>query len=521
MASVVGAIVRTELILRWRRTATLVTLLVMILFAYSVVPDFHGGSTVMSIEGHRAVYNSASISIATAIFASFFLGLFGFYLVSTSVRRDLVSGTGFVIASTPIRSAEYLLGKLAGNIVFLASLLTVYLAGILVMHLLRGEAPIEPLTYLVTYALLDGPALVFVAMMGLLFECIPPLSGRGGDILYFILWIVILALGAGNAETGTFNWTRDALDLMGLGYLLGELHRQGVPSSMAVGHTTFDQTLAPVTIQALAPTASVVVARLIALVVPAPLFFVALAAFHRFDPARVRSAARSGGRGLMSQVQRLIKPVTRILVPLVSWSGRIRSRFVGQVIADAATTLMLSPAATVALLVLNVAGAIYSLDRVRGAVLPATFVCLILALADLPTRDKSAGTTPMLDGMPGLKGQRVLWKVATAVLLSVAFVAVALVRIAIIDPAAGVTLLVGAVFTGALAVSLGVLSGTPKTFAAFFLFFIYLVLNGGQLPALDFAGWNRVATPLVVLGYFVLTLVLVAIAAAWHRSRSE
>ncbi|HKV73834.1 MAG TPA: hypothetical protein VJN95_04885 [Gemmatimonadales bacterium] len=518
-SSRIGAIVATDLRLRWRRTSTIVTLLVMIVIAYGVVPDFHTGSTVMAIDGHRAVYNSAALSIATAMFASFFLGLFGFYLVSNALRRDVETRTGYVIAATPIRNAEYLAGKFAGNVVFLATLLATYLTGVLVMHLLRGEASIEPWTYLSTYALLAGPALVFVSVLGLLFECLPPLAGRGGDVLYFFVWIAVLSMGAIGADSGSFSWKASALDVMGLGFLLGEMHRQGLPTTMAVGHTVFDPALAAVTIQPVAAGAGAFLSRLVALLLPLPLLLLALAAFHRFDPVRVRAAAKQGGRGPLALLDRLFKPVTRLLLPIAAAGGRMRWRFGGQALADAAATFMLSPVTLAALLVLAVLSLTTPLDGLRGGVLPAMSVLLVLALADIPTRDRAAGTGPMLDSMPILRSTRVLWKLASAVLVALAFALVPLLRLAVAAPGSAVALLVGTLFTASLAISLGVLTGTPKTFAALFLFFLYLVINGGALPALDFAGWTGLATPAVTLGYFVATVLFASAAILWQRLR--
>lgn len=513
----IGAIVSTDLRLRWRRTSTVVTLLVMIVVAYGVVPDFREGSTVMAVEGHRAVYNSAALSIATAMFASFFLGLFGFYLVSNALRRDVETRTGYVIAATPIRNAEYLAGKFAGNLLFLATLVAVYLAGVLLMHLLRGEAPIELWTYVITYALLAGPALVFVSVFGLLFECLTPLSGRGGDILYFFVWIAVLSIGAIGADTGSFSWRASAFDVMGLGYLLGEMHRQGLPPNMAVGHTVFDPALAAVTIQPITTGAGAVLSRLAAVLLPLPLLLLALAAFHRFDPVRVRSAAKQGGRGPLAQLDRLLKPLTRLLVPIAAWGGRMRWRFGGQIVADAAMTLMLSPVTLVALLVINGFSLVTPTHRLRGGVLPAMSVLLILALAEVATRDRAVGAGPMLDGMPRLRAHRAAWKLGSAALIAVAFALVPMLRLLIVAPASTLALLVGTLFTASLAVSLGVMTGTPKTFAALFLFFLYLVLNGGALPALDFAGWTGLATPGVTFGYLVATVLFGGVAIAWQR----
>ena len=70
----------------------------------------------MQINGARAIYNSAAIGMATAMLATIFVGLFGFYVISNAVRRDIDSRCGYVIASTTMRSGEYLLGKFLGNV---------------------------------------------------------------------------------------------------------------------------------------------------------------------------------------------------------------------------------------------------------------------------------------------------------------------------------------------------------------------------------------------------------------------
>jgi hypothetical protein len=157
------------------------------------------------------------------------------------------------------------------------------------------------------------------------------------------------------------------------------------------------------------------------------------------------------------------------------------------------------------------------LERLRSGVLPAISLLLILALAEVATRDKSVGAGPMLDGMPRLRARRVAWKLGSAALVALVFALVPMLRLALAAPSSAVALLVGTLFTATLAVALGTMTGTPKTFAALFLFFLYLVLNGGSLPALDFAGWTGLATPAVTLGYLIATLVIASAAIAWQQ----
>jgi len=195
----------------------------------------------------------------------------------------------------------------------------------------------------------------------------------------------------------------------------------------------------------------------------------------------------------------------------------MRWRFGGQIIADAAVTLMLSPVALVALLAITVLSLLTPVDRLRSGVLPAMSVLLILALAEVATRDHAVGAGPMLDGMPRLKARRVAWKLGSAAVIGLSFALVPMLRLLLAAPSSSVALLVGTLFTASLAVALGVMTGTPKTFAALFLFFLYLVLNGGALPALDFAGWTGLATPAVTLGYLVATTLIGGMAILWQR----
>ena len=90
-------------------------------------------------------------------------------------------------------------------------------------------------------------------------------------------------------------------------------------------------------------------------------------------------------------------------------------------------------------------------------------------------------------------------------------------RIAFSAPGSALSLLIAAGFMGALATALGLLTRTPKTFMGVFMLFLYLVLNGAQVPGLDFAGWNGVATGATRVGYMIAAAVLGLIAMAKHR----
>ena len=123
----------------------------------------------------------------------------------------------------------------------------------------------------------------------------------------------------------------------------------------------------------------------------------------------------------------------------------------------------------------------------------------------------------MLYSMPGIKPGYARIKFGAAALLALLFCLPPALRIAFGAPGSALSLVMAAGFMAALATALGFLTRTPKTFMGVFLLFVYLVLNGATVPALDFAGWNGVATGRTRAGYLVVTLLLWGLAEAKHR----
>ena len=171
------AIVRADLLVRFRRPSTLVVFLLLSAFAYLWIPAPSTGRALIQIDGHRALMNSGAIGMGTASLGMIFVGLFGFYVISNAIRRDVISRCGFVVASTPMRSGEYLLGKFFGNLAFLITFLTGFMLSSMVMLMVRGEAPLEPLVFIRQYLLLTPAAIIFVSAVAVLFESIPWLAG--------------------------------------------------------------------------------------------------------------------------------------------------------------------------------------------------------------------------------------------------------------------------------------------------------------------------------------------------------
>ena len=188
------AIAAADLRARLRRPATLVFLALLLAAASTTFPDPSSGRGILTIGGRRAVYTSAALAVATAGILPFLLGLFGFYAVSNAVALDRRSGAGPLLGATPMRSSEYLLGKLLGNLGLLSVVTLAFAVVVMAVQVVHGEAPLEPLVFLSHLLVVALPALFAVSTFALLFECVPFLSGRFGDVAFFFVWLVVLSM---------------------------------------------------------------------------------------------------------------------------------------------------------------------------------------------------------------------------------------------------------------------------------------------------------------------------------------
>ncbi|HKS25590.1 MAG TPA: hypothetical protein VJZ76_22565 [Thermoanaerobaculia bacterium] len=482
----IAAIALADARIRFRRTSTVVVFLLLSGLAYLWVPAPSTGRSLMIIGGARALYNSAAIAMATAILGTLFIGLAGFYVISNAVRRDAQSRVGAIIAATPLRSGEYIAGKFAGNVLFLTTFFFGFMLVSMAMVVVRGEAPLEPWTFVVQYLLLAPPPILFVSALAILFECIPWLSGRFGDVAYFFLFLMSMGITTAMVASGGMAWA-SYFDPSGLSAVFAQNSAMLHTKSIAIGASPFDPRKPPIVYPGLAIGGSFVAQRLVAMLIPLPLLLLARVSFHRFDPVRIRVAAKAERRWL-ARLNALLKPLTRALLRMPA----ARSLPLAAV-ADAQLTLASAPWIAIAIV-----AAAASRNR------PFAFLAMAIAIADVATRDVRFNTVTMLYAAPRLREHFVAWKAMSASIVALLFV--------ITYPS--LATFAGAFFTVAAAVALP----SPKAFIVLFLSFWYIVVNDkGATPALDFGGFYGKSPPSVALTYAAIGAAILAIAALTRR----
>lgn len=502
-----------DFLVRIRKPATVVIFLVLCFSAYLWVPDPSAGYALISVHGQRVLYDSPAMAFATGVLYSLLMTLFGFFIVKGSIEIDSRSRCGLVIASTPTASWEYLLGKILGNVLFLTTLAVGFMLSSMVMQLVRGEASLDPIPYLVYYALLVPPGIMFVSSVAVLFESTARLAGRAGEVLYFFLWTLLLGVSIAwhtqGANPGLY------FDYTGVGFLEQMLRDMMGSDGVSIGAALYDPTKDPIVFGAARVKTAWILPRIVSTITPLLLLVPATVLFHRFDPSRTRVTHGRRGPGFVGRLSGLARrPVSLAFSRLASGLGRRRS-LTGAIVSEALLILLLHPLAATALGFLTLISGIAPLGLLTSGVLPAIFAVLAVMLAGASSREHRSGTVALTASIPRLERHYLTWKLGAALVIGLTFLAVPAIRIGIAAPNRLLSVVVGLLFTVAGAMALGLITRTPKAFLVLFLSFWYVVLNdGGRTPWLDFAGFFGSATSSTHLLYAALAILVLSLAQA-------
>lgn len=206
---------------RTRRSGFLIILGLTVFAGYFYLPANSSSSNTLAFTiefgGYRGVYNSAWVGMQVALFATLWLSLIGFYLVKNTVERDIRTGVGQIIATTPLTRAQYTLGKAQSNFAVLATMALILALAAGIMQLVRAEdTRIDLWALLSPFVFIMLPTMAVVAATAILFETVAWLRGTLGNVIYFLLIVTVLTI------TTTVNISPMG-DLLGLNFSLQQI----------------------------------------------------------------------------------------------------------------------------------------------------------------------------------------------------------------------------------------------------------------------------------------------------------
>jgi len=540
--------VRADFLERVRRYSFLLTMAFSLYLGYAV----YSGQLVLRLDEYRGVDNSAWLGSVIGLVGSVWLTLIGFYIVKNSIQRDRQTRVGQILAGTPISKGFYTFSKTLSNFAVLAVMVGVLaLASVAIQLFHRPSQPINLYALLSPVLIFGLSALVVTAALAILFESLPVLRGGVGNILYVFFWIFLLASGANNIAKGDSNsGLRPFADYTGIDSVMSQMQSQvhkldpqynnGASFSIGSLHPTSKTFLWT----GLTWTPALVLSRAMLFAVAVALSLLAALFFDRFDPARagwfkqkqpriilkaeVRNIALAPSPGspaaeTIADLSRMHSPAPH-LTPLLRADLRtasrssVRLRFIPLVRAE----FLLSMRGhawwwyTVAA-GLFIACLASPLDAARSGVIVGAWLWPALIWSQMGTREEQYSTGTLIFSAPRAVPRQLLATYTAGVLVA-----------AITGGGLGLHLLfvrnfeglaawaAGAIFIPALALALGVITGSRKFFEALYTAWWY-VGPLHHIRNLDFMGTTAASS---TSGAFAAAAVLLVLAAyVWRKTK--
>jgi hypothetical protein len=540
--SIIYHLVRADFLERARRYSSLIILGITIGVTYLYLPPVDADYVTFSMDGYRGVYNSAWVGATVTVLTSVLLGIFGFYLVKNAIMRDRRTGVGQIIATTPIRKAQYTISKMLSNWFFLMAMAIVALLAALGMQWIRGEVlKITLIDYLLPYILITGPMMVFIAALAVLFESIPWLSGGFGNISFFILSIAVITIGSfitflspGHSFDPVQSLSDSYKDPTGALLIFRSMmiagHEQGILSEggFVLGRTSPVLYGLPLgstfPYEGVSWKVRILLSRFLWFSVGTVIAATSALFFDRFDPAQRRKKSderRESGRKKRFQKETMEEEPEALPSP-ISWAARLeplpatmRSTFLGIFCRTVLAELRLIIRGTPWWWFLVAAGLIVAsllcpLEQVREICLPLAWIWPLLSWSSLGVREIRDRTTQMIFSgpFPLLRQLPASWVAGFLLALGTGS-GVVLRLIMSGEWEALFALFIGAIFIPSLAITLGTWSGSSKLFEVTYLILWYLgPMN--QTVQLDYLGATdqgiTQGIPLIYLGVSILLL---------------
>jgi hypothetical protein len=510
--NVIYHLARADFLERVRRYSFLIMLGAVLFLGYQAAI----GNINVQVGNYRGEYNSAWVGSMMAIIASFFLGLFGFYLVKGSLARDRVTGVGQIMATTPLTRPLYTLGKWLSNFTLLISMLSVLALVGIALQFYAGESnQFDMAVLLAPFFYVALPMMALVAALAVLFETVGFLQGGLGNILYLFLFLLTLPL---LNSIGKIDPAFEPLGFALFQESMGQAAKAAYPGydgGFVLGSTDIP-ILGVFHWSGVAWTADIILKRFIFIVIGMLLTLVASAFFDRFDlshwkPGRTKNIASLPQSEIATAKPTQSQPTH--LTPLTGSTNHFT--FIRILISE--LKLLLNGRRWWWYVVaggLMIASLVASPENVRAFISPITWLWPILIWSKLGSREIHNNTQQMVFSSvaPLVRQLPAAWLAGFSLAILTGS-GTALKLLFASDGAGLLAWLSAALFIPSLALASGVWSKGNKLFEVTYVAMWYLAMNG--LPAVDFFGANSNGN----IGFYIPFSLALILAAFLGRAR--
>ncbi len=506
-----------DLRLRMRRKATLIMMMVLLIGTWRVLPDPGSGNTLMVINSMRVAFDAQSNAIGSLSMATLFFGLAGIFVVRGLSRMEVENGVGALLASLPVSNAALVTGRWLGALAYLLVLVGVHLGTTMAVHVLNSDAPLQPLTYLALGYGVLFPLCVWLASLAALFDALPFLHGRRGDVLAFFCWVMLAGFGTSLVaqDQGT---AAHFFDASGLSTVISLVQSVVATENFHIGPMNEAELSLPFWhLPTQLWSLSWLLQRSVSALLMALPLLLAIALFHRFDPVRVRPRGARKPHLLSRLQQHLLAPVSRLLGRAMR-SAAYLPRAPRMVMQELLLGFMMRPLAVPALIIVWLVQLNTAVADLTGVLAAALAMAGVLS-ADLHARHRQCGAASMRNAIAGVMPAAFAVSLLSTLLTFLLFTWPSLMQFADLSPQRGSMLLLGLLMLSAAATLLGALTGAGKTFTVALLLALYMALNATDVPLFDVAGVTGAADATAMTVHGLVTLIL--LAALWALSSAQ
>ena len=498
-----GAILSADLRERSRGVRFWVVLGGMMLLAWWCFPSPEASHRIFTVTGGaRADYSSAWVGMVLAMAFSLALNLGGFYLVRGTLVRDIETRVWQLLVATPMTRGGFLLAKWASHMVVFALITALTLAVGLIAQYLRAEDRSVDLIELAKPALLVSlPGFAFTSMMAVWFDLVPWLRRTAGNVVFFFVWVFLLAGTAATGENGGGMWMGDPQGMLAVERALAPvaIAMGGEPGGLSVGvqvlegarPVPFDWTHWSVGAEVLAGRAFWMALAIVVLLAAAPLL-------DRF-------AAHRGSKASLSTEGRNLRVLDAVLSPL-------RRTAFGSLVAVEAG-LALRPRRWRWFAAMAIVFGVQAFAPEKGmaiAILVGWLLCMDL-FGRAVLREHDTRTAALVFTAPGMRHRLLVARVLVGVGLAWLATLPALVRLGVAQPESALAVLVAGASVALWGAALGAVFRNARPYELLLVGAAYASVQGALVL-------NVVVEPGATIAWHAMGLPLAAVvlAMAWR-----
>lgn len=514
-------IIRGDYLQRTRSYSFLITIALSVYFAYFFIPPPGASYTTVSIGNYVGSPNAAWIGHVTAVMTSLFLSLIGFFLVNNSIKKDIETEVGMIIAATSVSNLGYLLSKMLSNFLVLLSITGIVFLMSIGLFFFRGQGySFDLMSFVLPYLIVTVPSMFFISSLAIVAEVFVGRHSAVQYFLFFMLFNFIIANVVSAPETDVVQW-RDPFGLKAVTtdmHNFVKTHHDPSAPNAVMGFLFSDKNEnIPFTYENIEWSASFIASRVIWLAISVALVYVASMFFHRFNlKERTRSTSRS------AKNEPAVAPV-RVQSIRPSQLPSVQPAY-GVVPFIKTELLLLYRKGSLWLWILNaggMAGLLFApIVIAHQFILPALWFLQVTRLSDLSAKEKMNGihyfTYASFQPLKRLLSSQIVAGVLLVILLASPLIIRLLINGEML---AVLSIIAGAVFIVLSAVCLGIITGGKKLFEIFFFLLTYCNIN--RIPFTDyFGGMESSPTQLMVTSLASAGLLMISYAFRSYEMRS-